>query len=143
MRKLILFLVVLFTASCAPAQDPPATPTTAKIYFYRLREFYAAEMKPSIFCDRVQMLRMRNGRFASVNLPPGEHTITSTLPGNGLILDLKAGETYYVRLAMTQPGLIHASRGEISQVQDAEGKYAISRLMIAEPEDVKLEQAGN
>lgn len=118
------------------AQDAPsATPPTATVYFYRLREAYAALLKPSVFVDGKQVMRMRNGRFAEMSFPVGHHTVTSNFPGSGLEIDMKPGETYYVRLGMTRPAMFHTSKGEITQVMEGQGKFEVSQLKQAEPED--------
>ena len=126
----------------SPPMKPASTPTeTATIYFYRLRLAYGALLKPSIFCDKKQMVRMRNGRFASMTVPSGEHTITSNLPGSGVIIDFKPGETYYVRLGISTAGLFHGGRGEVFEVTPGQGKFEVNQLKPVEPEDLKHEEA--
>lgn len=139
MRKLAA--VALFFAASLVAQDT-TNPSNATVYFYRLREFYGAALKPSIYCDKVQVLRMRNGRYASITVTPGEHTITSNFPGSGVVLDAKAGETYYIQLEMSKPGMIHGGRGQVIEVEPGQGKFEVSQLKPAEPSDLKGDAAG-
>jgi hypothetical protein len=68
------------------------------------------------------------------------HTITSTFAGNGTVVDMKAGEAYYVRLGMTRPALFHGARGEVTQVEPGQGKFEVAQLKPAEPEDTKAEE---
>lgn len=122
-------------APAAPAASQAPAGSTVTIYFYRLRENYAALLKPSVYVDGAQVGRMRNGRFFTVTVPAGQHTITSTLTGNGSALDMKPGETYYFRLAMSRPAMFHNARGEVTQVDPGQGKFESSQLKPAEPED--------
>jgi Protein of unknown function (DUF2846) len=138
MRPIVaLFLIFL---PCLHAQTPVARDASkATVYFYRLRDNYGALLKPSVFCDKAQVARMRNGRFVSTTFPAGPHTITSTFTGNGMVLDLKPGETYYVRLEMVHATLIHNARGEVTAVMPEQGKFEVSQLKPAEPDDLKIE----
>jgi hypothetical protein len=137
-RKSLVILAFSLSAF-AFAQDPkPTMPSgTATIYFYRLRLAYGAILKPSVFCDKKQIARMRNGRYVSVALPVGEHTITSNLPGNGAVIDFKAGETYYVRLGISPATMWKNGRGEVMEVTAGQGKFEVSQLKPAEAEDLK------
>jgi hypothetical protein len=139
MQKLFVGLLLLLWVCPVSTQTPH--PDSATVYFYRLREFYAEALKPSVFSDKNQLARMRNGRCLKVTLSAGEHTITSTLPGSGLVIDLKAGETYYVKVAMAHASMFHNARGEITEVAPEQGKYEVSQLKAAEPEDLKVEQS--
>lgn len=142
MRKLS-FLALAFALFCpiAHTQHAAATPATATIVFYRLREAYGALLKPSIFCDQKQVARMRNGRFFSITVPVGSHTITSTLPGSGSIIDAKPGEIYYIRLEISKPAMFHGGRGAVTQVEPGQGKFESAQLKPAEPEDSKPEES--
>jgi hypothetical protein len=109
------------------------------VYFYRLRDGYAALLKPSVYCDYNQVARMRNGRFVVYKVEPGEHTFTSTFTGSGLSTTLKAGDVYYIRLNMTKPTFIHAARGQLTAIMPDQGKFEVSQLKPAEPEDMQDE----
>jgi hypothetical protein len=135
-----LVAVCLIFLPTLHAQTAPTDAGKATVYFYRLRDGYGALRKPSIFCDNVQVVRMRNGRFVSTTFSAGEHTITSTFPGNGLTLDLKPGESYYIRLAITNATMMHGGRGSVTAVMQGQGKFEVSQLQPAEPEDLKIEE---
>lgn len=129
-------------SACALAQEPaPSDPPskTATIYVYRFRDAYAMLLKPSVFCDGKQLLRMRNGRFGKFEIPAGSHNLTSTYEGNGVSLDAKAGETYYLRVEMSKPAMFHNSRGQVSQVLEGQGKFEVGQLKPADPEDLKAD----
>ena len=140
MKKILFCLSVMSLAFPVAAQDLPSSTADATIYVYRLRDGYAAILKPSVFCDSKQIVRMRNGRFTSIHLAPGSHTITSTFPGNGVAIDTKPGETYYIRLSMSPATFMHASRGQVTQVVEGQGKFEVSQLKPVEAEDLKVEE---
>jgi hypothetical protein len=133
-------VAVVPVAPTAPvAAAVPAA--TANVYFYRLRAAYGSVLRPSIFCDGVQVVRMRNGRFTSASFPIGTHNITSNFPGNGMALDMKAGETYYVRLAVMPASLFHGGKGAVTPVDPSQGKFEVAQLKPVEPEDLKPDTA--
>jgi hypothetical protein len=139
MRYFVALCLLFLPSLHAQTSTPDAGKAT--VYFYRLRDGYGALRKPSIFCDKVQVVRMRNGRFVATTFPAGEHTITSTFPGNGLALDLKPGQTYYIRLEMTPATMMHGGRGSVTAMMPGQGKFEVSQLQLAEPEDLKIEES--
>ena len=112
----ILLILMLLSANVF-AQDPVPTtenkPGVATIYVYRFRDAYAMVLKPSVFCDGKQLLRVRNGRYAKFEVPAGSHNVTSTYEGNGVNLDFKSGETYYFKVEMSKPAMFPNSRGQV------------------------------
>ena len=140
MRIRAAFLTLL---GCIPSIVTPARAQNAAkpptVYFYRLRESYGAFLKPSVFADKAQVARMRNGRFLLTTLEPGSHTITSTFTGNGLIVEMKPGETYYFRVELTRPTMLHNARGEVTLVTPEQGKFEVAQLKPAEAEDLKVD----
>jgi Protein of unknown function (DUF2846) len=144
-RVLLALSLVALSALSLPAQTPsPAFPpealapdNTATVYFYRLRNAYAAVLKPSVYCDNNQVARMRNGRFVVYKVAAGEHTFTSTFAGSGVETTLKPGDVYYIRIDMSRPSLIHNARGQLTVVMPDQGKFEVSQLEPAEIEDMK------
>ncbi len=134
---LVASVVCLLPCAASAQQDTPAAGAT--VYVYRMRESYAMALKPSVFCDGKQLLRMRNGRFAKFSVPAGEHTITSTFEGNGLSVTLEPGKTYYIRLEMSRPAMFHNARGQVTEVADGQGKFEVDNLKPAESDDLKGE----
>jgi hypothetical protein len=119
------------------AQEPASPPNSATIYFYRLRDAYGAVLRPSVYCDKVQIARMRNGRFLALPVPPGKHMVTSTFAGNGLEIEVKPGESYYFRVEMTRATMFKNARGEVTMVAPEQGKFEVQQLKPAEAEDLK------
>ena len=119
---------VALLGSFAYAQDTPATttatPTTnsaaaqdtssqATIYVYRYKQFVGSALAPSVYCDETELARMENGRFFVVKLPAGKHVFRSNDKQSGVEEDLKAGETYYIRVELV-PGMMKAMSSSLA-----------------------------
>src|SRR5258708_35174213 len=85
-----LFLLAL----CGHAQN---VSTTATVHFYRYKQFEGSALKPSIYCDGVELIRMQNGRFFDMQLPLGEHTCYTIDKQSGAIVKFEADNDYYFR----------------------------------------------
>jgi hypothetical protein len=68
------------------------------VYVYRYKQFVGAALAPSVYCDEAQLARMDNGRYFLVTLDPGKHTFRSNDPQSGIVLDMKPGEQYFIRV---------------------------------------------
>ena len=55
-------------------------------------------LAPSVYCDDVQLARMDNGRYFMATVDAGKHTFRSNDPQSGILLDMKPGEQYFVRV---------------------------------------------
>lgn len=103
-RKVTLSFVVSVTCLCALAQDKPATPSQdstpskSSVYIYRYKQFVGAALAPSVYCDDNQLARMDNGRYFMATVDPGKHTFRSNDPQSGILLDMKPGEQYFIRV---------------------------------------------
>jgi hypothetical protein len=45
---------------------------------------------------------MDNGRYFEVRIDPGKHTFHSNDPQAGVALDLKAGQSYFIRVEISR-----------------------------------------
>src|ERR1035438_3501439 len=52
---------------------------------------------PSVYCDEHELARMQHGRYFSIRLDVGKHSCRSTDEQSAVELDVKAGQTYYIR----------------------------------------------
>src|SRR6185437_11048709 len=89
----LLAALVCFLPGIVSAQQAPAASSAtgdATVYIYRFRDAYAMLLKPSVYCDGRQLLRMRNGRYGKFTIPAGTHIITSTYEGNGVSMKFDA-----------------------------------------------------
>lgn len=91
MSKLLLAVLVAGSSAAQPA---------ARVYI-----FSQAAALPSnpIWCDGVKTAQLRPDRFFALNLPPGRHSFSGRQPSEQIILELTAGETFYLRLDRVFP----------------------------------------
>ena len=55
-------------------------------------------LAPSIFIDDKEVVRIGNGRRATIKLSPGAHTVRSDDKSSAISLDAKPGQEFYVRV---------------------------------------------
>lgn len=72
----------------------------ATIYLYRPNKMFGKALEPSVFCDGVELARMDNGRYLTLKLKPGRHTIHMTDEKKGFDIDVRSGEEYYFRIGI-------------------------------------------
>jgi hypothetical protein len=108
---------------CGHAQD---VSTTATVHFYRYKQFEGSALKPSIYCDGVELIRMQNGRFFDMQLPLGEHTCYANDKQAGAIVKFEAGKDYYFRVNL-QTGM-WKGHYRLEMVMPEQGKYDIAKL---------------
>ena len=114
-----LFLLSL----CGHAQD---VSTTATVHFYRYKQFEGSALKPSIYCDGVELIRMQNGRFFDMQLPLGEHTCYANDKQAGAVVKFEAGKDYYFRVNL-QTGM-WKGHYRLEMMMPEQGKYDIAKL---------------
>jgi hypothetical protein len=96
-------------AKDAAAQSPPAQPPAAgqaspgsdalaHLRVYRARRYMGSALAPSIYVDDKQIVRIGNGRRASIKLTPGTHTVRSDDKSSAVSVEAKAGQDYFVRV---------------------------------------------
>jgi Protein of unknown function (DUF2846) len=91
-------------AQSPPAQPPaagqasPGSDALAHLRVYRARRYMGSALAPSIYVDDKQIVRIGNGRRASIKLTPGTHTIRSDDKSSAVSVEAKAGQDYFVRV---------------------------------------------
>jgi len=143
MKAVVVGVVLL--CSVAYAQDAPATTTTsaaaqdassqATVYIYRYKQFVGSALAPSVYCDETELARMENGRFFVVRLPAGKHVFRSNDKQAGVEEDLKAGQTYYIRVELVA-GMMKG-HGRLLSVAPEQGSYEIKKLKQLDSDKVK------
>ena len=114
----------------APAQPTPAaasdSDTPATIYFYRAKRFQGSALKPSVFIDDAPVGNLHNGDSLRFSLKPGKHRVYSTDKSTGIDLEVKPGETYYVRVDI----LVGFWKGHVgvTLVDPQQGKYELGQV---------------
>ena len=71
--------------------------------------FAGGAFAPSVFCDDFELARMTNGRFLVAKFAAGKHLFRSNDNQEGMDLDLKGGQDYYIRMDVgpsTMKGLL-------------------------------------
>jgi hypothetical protein len=126
------------TPSSQPSTQPPATPaqptpaassdsdTPATVYFYRAKRFQGSAIKPSVFVDDAAVGNLHNGDSLKFSLKPGKHRIYSTDKSTGIDLEVKPGETYYVRVDILVG--FWKGHGGVTLVDPQQGKYELGQV---------------
>jgi hypothetical protein len=111
------------TTQATPQQTPETTQTPqadasaaaqgkAVVIVYRPGKFAGRALEPSVFCDKVEVARMDNGRYFVLLLEPGEHRIHMTEDYKRVDLKLGAGEVAFVRFRLDTNNMMKA-RGSV------------------------------
>ncbi len=99
MRIAIAGMLLAVAAVCGYSQAiSGANSDKVTVVVYRVKAFRARALEPSLFCDDIQVARMDNGRYFTLNLDPGKHVIKSNDEATEVLIDGKAGDTHYVRI---------------------------------------------
>ena len=127
--KALLLLCLLF-----PLQEPP------KVTVYVIESTRAKTIGRKtfpVYVDESQVCDLDGGRYVALSLPVGEHTFHSkSKKKGGIALDLKAGETYYLRLSVEE-GAYFLRDGGISLLPKEEGLYSLKQMKPINMKDVK------
>jgi hypothetical protein len=121
------------TPAQAPAAPSESAPTTASnsdspatIFFYRAKRFQGSAIKPSVFVDDAAVGNMHNGDSIKFSVKPGNHRIYSTDKSTGIDLNVKPGETYYVRVDILVG--FWKGHGGVTLVDPQQGKYELGQV---------------
>jgi len=119
----------------APSTQPPAQPapaaasdsdSPATVYFYRAKRFQGSALKPSVFVDDAAVGNLHNGDSLKFSMKPGKHRIYSTDKSTGIDLEVKPGETYYVRVDILVG--FWKGHGGVTLVDPQQGKYELGQV---------------
>jgi hypothetical protein len=100
-KYMILFLglycllsAVSFAQYGQPAQDAKGT-----LIFFREGHFAGSALKPSIYVDGKEVNRLPNGRWFSVTVEPGKHSLQSSAKNEpATVISVAPNETSYVEM---------------------------------------------
>jgi hypothetical protein len=95
----------------------------ATVYFYRYKQYAGSALKPSVYCDEVQVARMDNGRYFTLKLDPGKHTFRSNDKQSGAEVDLKPGQEYFLRVELVAGFM--KGHGRLVAVVAEQAKYEL------------------
>ena len=112
--------------------------TMAKVIVYRKQNSGAFAIKPSAYCNKEQLARLDNGYYFTVNIKPGKHTLRSNNKHSGILLEVKSGETYYVRMDMGINSIWSMkATGEMSLIPAEQARFELQRLKPIKADHVK------
>ena len=126
MRLQIAVLCMVGVASAIAQTASTDDSSKAVVYVYRLQGGSGPPPnKPSVYCDEHELARMQNGRYFSVRLDAGKHSCRSTDGQTVVRLDVKAGQTYYIRGEVVP---VHGPKGALYQVSSEQGASELRGL---------------
>lgn len=117
-----------------PAVDPK---TPSLVYIYRYKQFVGGGLEPSVYCDETQLARMDNGRYLAVRVAPGKHIFRSNDKQSGVEIELKPGETYYLRVEIATGFFKGHGRLVVSPAE--QGAFEIKKLLYIGADKIKHE----
>lgn len=95
MKQALAILAVMTTALGAD----PAPTRTATVYVYRTKvRFMARALRPSIYCDGLELRQLANGEYFVDALPTGKHMISAGRTEVGQLVDLEPDKAYFFKL---------------------------------------------
>jgi hypothetical protein len=129
MRKMFGFLGLPVLAVCCVSGFAQNVKTTT-INFYRYKQFQGSALKPSVYCDGIELGRMQNGRFFTVQMPVGEHTCYANDKQAGVMIKFEGDKDYYFRVNL-QVGM-WKGHFRLDYVMPEQGKYDVAKLKPAD-----------
>jgi hypothetical protein len=118
------------------AQTALTNDSKAAVYVYRLRFGSGpAPNSPSVYCDEQELARIQNGRYFSIRLDAGKHSFRSTDENSVVELDIKAGQTYYIRGEVVPVRL--KPRGRLTLMSSEQGVSEARPLQPIDSDKVK------
>jgi hypothetical protein len=107
----------------------------ATVYIYRPSKLVGKALEPSVFCDGVELARMDNGRYFTLKLKPGRHTVHLTSDKKGFDMDMRAGEEYYFRVGIEMG--FWKGQGKIMLDENERGAAEIKKLKPLDSDKIK------
>jgi len=122
---------VLLAPFAAISQDnaPAATPaadagaaTTGTVVFFREKKMMGAMISYKVRENGVQLCKLSNGTFCTVQAPVGKHLYATDSDGkNVLNLEVESGETYYLQASISMGMMAGNANLAPSKKEDFEG----------------------
>jgi hypothetical protein len=136
----LLFLASSFVSAGPTGAGKPGSAAAsqtknsqATVYIYRDKHFAGGALAPSVFCDDFELARMTNGRFLVAKFAAGKHLFRSNDNQEGVDLDLKGGQDYYIRMEVGPSTM----KGRLVLVAPEEGGYGIKKLKPLDADNIK------
>jgi len=139
MKQLLFVLVVSLAvvaqqssdapaSSSSPAAQPAAAPDAqATLIVFREKHFQGSGLKPSIYVDGQEMVRLNNGSYFTMPIKPGKHELASSAKHEAALeIEVKPGESDYVQMIIVAGTWRGA--GRLVTVPAEDGKASVSKL---------------
>jgi len=110
----------------APIRSVASDGSKVIVNVYRYNQWTGSALEPPILVDDVKLAQMDNGAWFKVKLDAGKHTFQSNDKQAGIMLDLKTGEEYYIRLEIAEG--VWKGKGRLVLVPKEQGAFEIQKL---------------
>lgn len=102
-----------------------ATPngSLARVHVYRYKAFEGKALRPSVFVDEKDVVRLQSGRGVTLALPAGKHMFRSNDKQAQIELDLKPAQDYYIRVDIATGFWKGHGRLTLVQPEQGAGEY--------------------
>jgi hypothetical protein len=114
--------------AAANAEKPAETEPQPTIYFYRIKQFIASSLEPSVYCDEKELARMDNGRYFGVTLAPGKHVCRMGDKQTGFEIDVKGDQTFYAKVSI-ETG-VWKGHGRLTLIQPEQGGFELKKVKL-------------
>ncbi len=134
--------------AASPSTSPAASATTATttttstdrpdmaiVYIYRDKAFAGMALRPTVMLDGKDLVNIGNGRVYKGFFAPGKYLFQMDDKKSGANLDLKAGDTIYMRVEIV-PGLWKGG-GRLMLMDPKQGEYEAKQLTPVETKEIE------
>jgi hypothetical protein len=118
-----------------PASAAPAAEAKARVFVYRYKQMMGKGIRPSIYCDEVDVARIQSGRSVVLALPAGKHSFRSNDKQSEIQIDLKSGQDYYIRVEIASG--FWKGHGRLVLVMPEQGVAEFQKMKPVDPGMIK------
>ena len=121
-------IMAKYSAPETASQPKLSTPTQkpASVHFYRYKQMQGSALRPSVYCDGTQVVRMSNGKYIDLFISAGSHTFYADDKQAGAVVMLEPGKDYYFRTDL-QLGF-WKGHFRLTMITPEQGVYDLSKL---------------
>jgi len=125
--NVIVTLALFFISAAMAAQEPPKPAgDQPRVNVYRYKQYVGKGLRPSIYCDEKDVVRVQSGRYVVLALAPGKHTFRSNDQQSQIEVDLKPGQEYYIRVDIAAG--MWKGHGRLTLVQPEQGAGELKQM---------------
>ncbi|MGA2739290.1 MAG: hypothetical protein ABSG65_17855 [Bryobacteraceae bacterium] len=121
----------------SPNAEAQASQAYVVVYRVKYKPFHFKTggiiIKPSVYCDDREVAFMYSGRYFTIAVPAGKHSLSSSSQYKFLSLKAQPGATYYVRIALTNDDAIRPWFG----VEQVDADTALKELRHLKAADAR------